>query len=284
MIALSKIRALSVIAGLLAVVNVSGQIVFPEIENWEKSPHPKIYDEETLWEYINGAAEYYLNYGFSRLEVTEYAVSDEQYIKAEIYVHASPLNAFGIYAYERPEKGEFLDVGIEGYQAHSALNFYGDNFYVKVHSNQNDEQTLKAIKEIADGIAKGNILGKDEVTSVLSVFPDKNKLLHSEKYYPRNYMGYEFLHSALEISYKVGDDTFKLFVLNGANNEEATKMLRDYFAFTKTDKKPAPGVIYEIEDMFNGWVLIAQKKSQLFGVYDVPDKKLARNYLEQLFK
>jgi len=46
--------------------------LFPEIKGWEISGEIKVYTPETLYDYINGAAELYLSYDFQELQVAEY--------------------------------------------------------------------------------------------------------------------------------------------------------------------------------------------------------------------
>lgn len=260
--------------------NLIGQVQFPDIENWKKS-ELKVYTSETLWEYINGAADYYLNYNFEKLEVTEYALTESTYIKAEVYIHNSPLNAFGIYAYERPSKAEFFALGAQGYMQHSALNYFGENFYIKVHSNQTDEETKKTIKIIAGKIAEMNIESSEQ-PNVFAAFPHEKKIKNSEKYYPHNYLGYDFFHSALEVTYKKNENKFKLFIMQGKNPEDVKTMLQNYFEFVGLDATPEQGKVYEVNDTFNDLVVLILKENSIYGVYDTDDKKTAKAYLKLL--
>ena len=40
---------------------------FPEIEGWSPESAVSSYDSESLWEFINGAAETFMQYGFQGL-------------------------------------------------------------------------------------------------------------------------------------------------------------------------------------------------------------------------
>jgi hypothetical protein len=55
-----------------------------------------VYDGESLWGYINGGADVYLEYGFDSLIVKINDYNNEQ-IKTEIYDMSDSLSAFGIY-------------------------------------------------------------------------------------------------------------------------------------------------------------------------------------------
>lgn len=267
-------------ATLILNLNLLGQVQFPDIEHWEKSER-KLYTSETLWEYINGAADYYVNYSFQKLEVVEYALTESNYIKAEVYIHSSPLYAFGIYAYERPSRADFFSIGAQGYMQHSALNYFGNNYYIKVHSNQTDEETKRTIKTIAEQLAVRNIESADQ-PEIFTSFPQNNKIDNTEKYYPNNYLGYDFFHSALEVAYKKNDDKFKLFMMQGKDSEEANNMLKSYFEFVGLDASAEQGKIYEINDTFNDLVVLMLNGDTIYGVYDTDKKKVATEYIKLL--
>ena len=78
----------------------------PKLEGWALSEAPRSYFPETLFEYINGAAESYLSYDFRELVVADLQKKGtEATLTAEIYDMADPVNAFGIFGAERyPEK------------------------------------------------------------------------------------------------------------------------------------------------------------------------------------
>jgi len=55
------------------------------------------FNGNSLWGYINGGADIYLEYGFKGLRVQEFTL-DDQVIKAEIYLMSDQESAFGIYS------------------------------------------------------------------------------------------------------------------------------------------------------------------------------------------
>lgn len=65
-----------------------------------QSAHNRIFTETSLYGYINGGAELYLEYGFDTLIVTEMVV-DGSDIKLEVYRMKDPEAAFGIFSVSR---------------------------------------------------------------------------------------------------------------------------------------------------------------------------------------
>jgi len=97
--------------------------LFPEIEGWKRSGNIQVFTSESLFDYIDGAAELYLSYDFHQLQVAEYHDQEETIITVEVYGHKTPLHAFGIYSQERPREANFLDIGAQGYVEETMLNF-----------------------------------------------------------------------------------------------------------------------------------------------------------------
>jgi uncharacterized protein DUF6599 len=55
------------------------------------------YDGTSLWGYMNGGADLYLEYGFLNLRVEEMKLKGEE-LKIECFQMSSPLSAFGIFS------------------------------------------------------------------------------------------------------------------------------------------------------------------------------------------
>lgn len=260
--------------------SVQSQISFPETEGW-KLTTTSSYNSETLWEYINGAADYYLNYGFDKLDVAEYQRTDDEYFKLEIYQHSSQLNAFGIYAYERPGETTFLELGAEGYIEHSSINFYGNNWYVKIHSHQKDENAIHALKDIAKKVSE--LMGKETAQpKELDFLPSENIIAHSEKFYPSNFLGLSFLTNALSADYSLDDKKYTIFLISEKSPKDAETALGKYFEFTKKSDTPTENKIYSINDLFNGQVFIIQNKNKLIGILELKDEEKAKEILAKI--
>ena len=85
---------------------------FPEIEGWGSPTAVNSYDASSLWEFINGAAETFMQYGFQGLETAEFS-RDGTILAVSIYDMGSALNAYGIYRSERPDEVEPLAIGAQ---------------------------------------------------------------------------------------------------------------------------------------------------------------------------
>ena len=76
---------------------------FPVVEGWSRPGDVLTYDADNLWEYINGAAELFVEFGVQTCRTAD-LVSGEVTVTVDLYDMGTPLNAFGVYERERPGK------------------------------------------------------------------------------------------------------------------------------------------------------------------------------------
>ena len=266
---------------------LSGDTVFfPEIKSWEKPSVFKTYKPGNLWDLINGAADLYLSYDFEELTVGNYTRKDGKYIVAEIYRHATVSDAFGIYSQERPLSGNYIRVGSQGYEAKGIINFFSGNYYVKISTHYQDDETLQSVRELSLEIA--NQLPLDSsVFEVIKLFPGEYLIENSEQFINSNFLGMSFLNHAFIASYSNNNGKkYNLFIISSEGKQGAQKTLNDYLRYAKMEPSDKEGR-YIIRDRFNGSVGILWKKNYLFGFYNHEDEELRDYYMswfEELIK
>ena len=105
----------------------------PKLADWSLSEGLRSYFPESLFEYIDGAAESYLSYDFRELLVVDLEKKGTgATVTLEIYDMGLPLNAFGIFGAERYPENKAVALGELGYVEGEALNFLAGRFYVKL--------------------------------------------------------------------------------------------------------------------------------------------------------
>lgn len=106
-----------------------------------------------LFEYIDGGADVYLDYGLVALLHQDYKSASAD-VTLDIYNLGSPENAFGIYAAESSPDYHFLRVGTEGYGTNEILNFLQGKFYVKLSAFSDQEKTGPLLERLAQAVAQ----------------------------------------------------------------------------------------------------------------------------------
>jgi hypothetical protein len=111
------------------------------------------YDGESLWGYMNGGADIYLEYGFDILRVQEFTGKDEN-IKLELFKMDDPVSAFGIYSMKtfRCKESEVLTFTdcLNDYQYQF---LYGD-YYLQIVNETGSGIAKQLMKEIASVLMK----------------------------------------------------------------------------------------------------------------------------------
>jgi hypothetical protein len=116
------------------------------VPGWAQVEAPRTYDHDTLYDFMDGAADLYFTYAFEQLAVADYQGSDGGSVRVEIYRTTTPADAYGLFTYNA--YGEPLDLGAEGRQGENGLAFWQDHNCVLVTArNAVDGTTLRAFGE-----------------------------------------------------------------------------------------------------------------------------------------
>jgi len=212
-----KIFFMVLIIVVLTVLSVKGKPsdrnkFFSLIKDFSFDGKVKVYFPDTLFEYINGGADLFLNFEFVKLYSCKYKNSREGEITADIYIHSNLSNGFGIYTQEKPNKGNFIDIGTEGYYEDGILNFFKGPVYVKLSSFDLGDKGESILKNLASNISK-NIKYKKGYPKIFSKFPSKNKINRSDKYVNIGFLGHSFLNKVYSRKYSIKGKVSELFVI-----------------------------------------------------------------------
>lgn len=260
--------------------------LLPTVEGMESAEPPDSYFPETLFEYINGAAEIYLSYDFKELIVAEYKKSDApDSVAVEIYDMGDLKNSFGIYSAERYPDNEFLSLGTQGYMEEGALNFLVGQYYVKLLCFDCGEKSDELLRVFSERIAN-RVEDKGGFPPALDAFPEEGRIPNTEKYILRNVLGYKFLHDGFIVSYESGSLSFDCFVIEGNSPEEATGMVKKYLEAKGAESTEEIPLGYWIKDRYYHNIYLAQVGGTLCGVMKIPDgfEKIGLSYLKKLIQ
>lgn len=251
--------------------------LLPQLPGWMFSEEAKLYGPESLFEYIDGAAESFISYNFIDAAVGQYKQpSGAAAMTAEIYDMGLPMNAFGIYAAERYAESTFLPIGVQGYIEEGSLNFLAGRYYVKLMVYETGAKTADILKVFAAEILK-KIGDPGGFPPVLKSFPRPGLVPNSEKYILKNFLGLEFLKNGTVASYKLGGRNVDGFVMEFASDAEAAAMLQRYLEKAAANKiiPEKQGSLFHLKDPYLAHVFIGQAGRFLYGATKVEDAILA---------
>jgi hypothetical protein len=130
-----------------------------------KGGRPGIYKGTKLFDYMNGGAELYYEYGFEQACVQRYQTPPGE-VTAEIYQMDLPTNAYGIYTFDT--KGEHPSIGQDATYERGLLGFWKGRYFVRVFS-ENEE--LKETILVLGGTIAQKITEEGERPEIVASIP-----------------------------------------------------------------------------------------------------------------
>jgi hypothetical protein len=266
---------------LCALESEAKDFKFPEMPGWNQSGEVQTFIPKTLYEYIDGAADLYFSYDFEELKVVEYVNDRKASVIIDVYRHATPRDAFGIYSQERLPNANYLDTGIQGYYEKNALNVLSGNYYVKISSFKTGADDQEILIAFANKVS-ANLGEKGALPPILTAFPKEGKVTNSEKFISKKFLGYAFLHSAFTADYALADKKFRLFIIESGDPRECRNMIQTYLEQTgKTEAKVAEGR-HTISDPHHGEIDLYWRGGNVWGILNLNDLVLRSKYLRLL--
>jgi hypothetical protein len=144
----------SFLVGIAAVnkgkpMNLSS-LVPKEINGWKVIELDRIYNRQTLFEYINGGAEIYLTYRFQEVFVRTFERKNNAPITIEIFDMVKPEEAFGIFTFER--ESEDIGIGQGSEYSDGLLRFWKNHFFISLLAEEETDSSKTAIMKLAKSI------------------------------------------------------------------------------------------------------------------------------------
>jgi hypothetical protein len=182
---------------------------------------PLFYSPGSLYEYINGGAEAFVQYDFLALAQAVYRKGDAE-ITVDVYDMGRSDNAFGIYASERSPDYSFISIGAEGYQSDNLIHFLHDRYYVKLSGFSDTQQIASLLEPFARWISSA-VGTTPSLPKPLSLFPAAHQLPHTQTFVLKSPLGREFLSPAYIAKYSFAPGADTVVMLSFAENAEAAR-------------------------------------------------------------
>ncbi|MFH2107159.1 MAG: DUF6599 family protein [Chrysiogenia bacterium] len=159
----------------------SGSDFFPAaVRGWVLGPETEIYSRENLYEYIDGASELYISYGFEKLFSRRYLKSGQPDITVDLFDMGDAGNALGIFAHSQENPG--IAIGQDAEYLDGLLRFWQNRYYVSLLCSPETPEAREAIMAIGRQIASS--LGPPAVRpEVLELLPQKGLIASSIRYF-----------------------------------------------------------------------------------------------------
>jgi hypothetical protein len=269
--------------------DLSGILASFRPTDWEIFDEVKRFTPESLYEQINGRAEFFLSYDVVSMTFASYVNRFDvgQFIDISIYDMGSAINAFGVFSVERSQGQPLLELGRASYRLYANYYIWKGCFYITIISSQGTREFQRLGMDLAR-IVTDYLPDSDESIWGLTALPLKDRVPDSVQYFKVDAMGLTFMRNTFIAAYKKEDNTVTALLSQRDSAESAKDTVARYVEYAKEyggEVKPLNMNDVELTSCKMGetYDVIFQKGRLIGGVWSVPDKDLAIQVATELY-
>jgi len=182
------------------------------VEGWTIAEGPLTFRPDTLYEYLDGGAPRYLDYGFREAVHVRYALGGDPQaaVTLDIFDMGSTLGAFGIYSSARPRGVEPRPWGAEGYRSETVAAAWKGLVYVHVQADDERPALVGMTERLVAGVAE-RAPGEATAPAILRPLPPEGRVPRSERYVARDLRGHAFLPGGVLATYALDGREAELY-------------------------------------------------------------------------
>ena len=156
------------------------KLLSPEVDGWKKTGPPEVYDQKTLFKYIDGGAELYISYSFEKLTAFRYVRGKDEEIKVDVFDMGNSYNAYGVFSHGRESLSKEIGQGSE--YSSGLLTFWKDRYYVSLLGYPETPEKQKVVMNLGKEIS-GRIPREGPLPAILSSLPAEGLIPESIRYF-----------------------------------------------------------------------------------------------------
>jgi hypothetical protein len=122
------------------------------ILTWTKGEQDILYDDRTIFDYIDGAAEVYRAYNMQGCLSRRYETPGGPAVILDIFDMGSSEDAFGVFTYD--QDGKELELGQGAFYRAGWLSMWKHRYFVSIYTEQETEATQAAVRELAEAVSR----------------------------------------------------------------------------------------------------------------------------------
>jgi len=128
------------------------QAALPDhIRGWSAEPEDRLFDNETIFDYIDGTGEVYRAYNMVKCLSRRYTNPQGAPIILDIFEMGSSEDAFGVFTHD--QDGEPLDLGQGALYRASWLSFWKDRFFVSIYAEEETASAATTVRELGKAVS-----------------------------------------------------------------------------------------------------------------------------------
>jgi len=246
------------------------------------------FSPETLWEKINGQAEFYLSAGFVSLmsQLYEGAEDVDSMIEVNIYHMGTLLNAFSVFSLQRRDNAQAIDVVPFAYQTENAMYLVHGPFYVEILWIQPLDGGITLLKSLAEQFVRDTPIKKEDLPE-LALFPLDNLVKGSASMILTHTFGFDRLDNVFTAEYRIGQDRITAYISKRKTDQDARDLVSGLHTYFKnfggrnveSNISVQDARMIEIMGVFD---LMFSMGEYFAGVHEAPNQEQAEEIAETL--
>jgi len=196
------------------------------MDGWQIADGPTEYDSEGLFEYLNGGAPLYLDFGFEGMIHVRYQLGDDPLasVTLDVYDMGSDLGSFGLFRSGRPPEAEVRPWGAEGYRSGTVVATWKGSVSIQAQADDEQPKLIEAMEALVARVAD-SVDGGTSLPRIIDVLPSEGLVPTSERLVAKDLMSHAFLPGGVLATYRVADDDGTLFFSELAGKPAATEAM-----------------------------------------------------------
>ena len=256
---------------------------------WEIFDAIKQFTPESLYEQIDGRAEFFLAYDVIGMTFASFVNGYDvgQFIDLSIYDMGNATNAFGVFSVERSQGEPSLELGRASYRLDANYYIWKGRFYITIIASHATGEFQRLGMDLARKVTN-YLPDSNESVWGLTVLPLKDRVSGSVQYFRVDAMGLDFMRNTFIAAYRKGDNTVTALLSQGDSVESAQATVAEYVEYAKEYGRGAKHLkVGDVEliscNMGETYDVIFQKGRLIGGVWSVVESGLAVQVATELY-
>ncbi len=261
-----------------------------EVNGWKAREEDKIYEEKTIFDYIDGAGEVYNAYQFKKLRARHFSRPESPNILVDLFDMGSSRNAYGVFTHDL--EGERVGIGQDSTYKGGLLCFWKDRFFVSLYAERETEESKEAVMKLGQEIS-ARIPNEGFIPKIVSLLPgeelDKSRVRYFFNPLILNYHFYVSDGNLLALNpeteaalgvYEEEESVYRLLLVLYPDKEKARKAYQDFMNTYMPDAPDSSVVMTED----GTWTCAELKGNLLVIVFEAPTNEKAQAVIRKVKK
>jgi hypothetical protein len=213
------------------------------VEGWIVAEGPVTYSADGLFEYLNGGAPLYLEYGFEELTHVRYQSREDEFasVTIDVYQMGAELGAFGLFSSGRPRGATPRQWAAEGYRSGTVTAAWRGNMYVHGEAGDDSPELIEMMEQLM-AETSARLTGDASRPAILAALPIDGLVQRSERFVAADLLGHAFLPGGILATYEIEGREVHLFFSDLGSEAAAARALADLRAHEARRGEIAGGV------------------------------------------